>query len=80
MDLLGTGARYFLLVNIIKVPFLAAQGLIGPSTLWVNLWALPVILIGVVVGRAIVHKVPEKWFSHMILVFSIYGGIRLLWP
>lgn len=80
MDLLGTGARFFLLVNVIKVPFLAVQGLIGPSTLWINLWALPAILLGVAVGRAIVHKVPEKWFSWMILVFSIYGGFSLLVP
>jgi uncharacterized membrane protein YfcA len=80
MDLLGTGARFFLLVNIIKVPFLAGQGLIAPSTLCINLWALPAILIGVAVGRAIVHRVPEKWFSRMIVIFSIYGGLRLLWP
>lgn len=79
MDLLGTGARFFLLVNILKVPFLAVQGLILPGTLWINLWALPAIVVGVLVGRAVVRKVPDKVFTWMIVAFSIAGGLRLLW-
>ena len=79
MDLLGTGARFFLLVNILKVPFLAVQGLILPGTLLVNLIALPAILAGVWIGRKLVHRVPERAFAWMIVVFSLLGGLRLLW-
>lgn len=78
MDLLGTGARFFLLINIVKVPFLAFQGLIIPETLWANVWAIPTILAGVYVGRQLVHRVPERVFAWMIAGFSVLGGINLL--
>jgi hypothetical protein len=78
MDLLGTGARFFLLVNILKIPFLAVQGLILPGTLLINLAAMPAIALGVVLGRKLVHRVPERLFVRMIVVFSLFGGLRLL--
>ena len=79
MDLLGTGARFFLLINLLKVPFLAMQGLILPGTLLVNLLALPAIVAGVWIGRRLVHRVPERAFAWMITGFSLLGGLRLLW-
>jgi uncharacterized protein len=80
MDLLGSGARYFLLVNLLKVPFLVERGLIHASTLWFDLIGVPAVLLGVWVGRALVHRVPEKAFTWMIIGFSLLGGLRLLWP
>lgn len=80
MDLLGTGARFFLLVNILKIPFLLQQGLIHTHSLWFDLIGLPAILLGVWVGRRLVHRVPEKAFTWMIVGFSVLGGVQLLLP
>lgn len=80
MDLLGTGARYFLLINLLKVPLLAGQSLITGGSLALGLWAVPCLVAGVVMGRRIIRKVPEKVFTAMIVIFALLGGLRLLWP
>ena len=78
MELIGIGARFFLLINILKVPFGAQLNLIGRESLWVNLQLAPAVVVGVFGGRWLVHKVPQKHFEWMIVVFSVVAGVRLI--
>ncbi|MEM6911031.1 MAG: sulfite exporter TauE/SafE family protein [Verrucomicrobiota bacterium] len=86
LDLLGIGVRFFLLINLIKVPLLAiipsprsgAAGLINGETLWINLQLAPAILVGVVLGRWLIGKVPQAVFEWMILAFASLGAFKLL--
>ncbi len=80
MDLLGTGARFFLLINLLKVPLLAGQDLINAESLTLGLWAVPAIILGVWLGRRLILVVPQRLFVGMIIAFSILAGFRLLWP
>ena len=78
MELIGIGARFFLLVNLLKVPLNAQLNLINPDSLWMNLKLAPAVVVGVFGGRWLVHKVPQRLFEWMIIGFSIIAGIRLL--
>jgi len=78
LELLGLGARFFLLVNLIKIPFFAGQGLITPATLTHNLILAPACLLGVLCGRALIHKIPQKLFTNLVWIFALLAGLRLL--
>lgn len=78
MELIGIGARFFLLVNLLKVPMNANLSLIhGESLMW-NLRLAPAVVLGVFGGRWLVRHVPQKVFEWMIVVFSALAGLRLV--
>jgi uncharacterized membrane protein YfcA len=78
MELIGIGARFFLLINLIKVPLNARLALITPESLLENLKLLPAVAVGILGGRWLVRHVPQVAFEWMIVVFSIIAGLRLV--
>jgi hypothetical protein len=38
----------------------------------------PVILSGLFVGKALVARVPQKWFDTLILGFAIVASVKLI--
>jgi uncharacterized membrane protein YfcA len=74
----GTSAWFFLLINVLKVPFSAQLGFIEPATLAFNALLIPVILSGLFLGRALVAKVPQKVFDTLILAFAIVASLKLI--
>lgn len=78
MELIGIGARFFLLVNLIKVPLNANLELITRESLWDNLKLLPAVAIGVFGGKWLVRQVPQVAFEWLIVIFSIIAGLRML--
>ena len=52
--------------------------LINAESLLINLKVAPAVVIGVFGGRWLVHKVPQKHFEWMVVIFSIVAGIRLM--
>jgi uncharacterized membrane protein YfcA len=75
---MGTGAWYFLLGNLAKVPFSAGLGLITRQSLLFNLETAPIILIGAVVGILTFRLIPQKWFNRAVLLLAALAGIKLL--
>ena len=58
----GTGAWFFLFVNVIKVPFYLHLGLISSETLIFNSWMVPAIVAGAVTGIFVLKRIPQTWF------------------
>jgi uncharacterized membrane protein YfcA len=77
-DFLGIGARTFLLVNIVKVPFMTDLDIINPASLKIDLALLPGVFTGILVGRKVIAKIPQKLFEILLYLFSIIAGSRLL--
>ena len=77
--MIGIGARFFLLVNIIKVPLNARLALINQESLWENAKLLPGVFAGIVIGRLLIGRVPQAVFEWMIVVFAFAAALRLLW-
>lgn len=79
LEFLGTGAAFFLLINWIKVPFIAQLGLINASSLTLNLYLLPAVAIGALLGRPVVQRVNQRIFENAALALAAAAALRLLW-
>ena len=77
-ELVGTGALFFFIVNLAKVPFSAGLGLIGPQTLSLNLVLLPVVFTGIAIGRWLTHRVSQRLFDGLLLAFAAVAALRLI--
>ena len=75
---LGTGAFYYLIINLTKVPFSAALGLFHMSTLWLTLILLPAVLVGAWLGRILIKRVSQLWFERLTLATTAIAAIALL--
>lgn len=78
MELIGVGARFFLLINILKAPFLGGLDFITAESLLFNAKLVPAILLGVLVGRRFVEAVSQRAFEWLVIVFAIFAGLRLV--
>lgn len=77
-EFIGTGAWFFLMVNLIKVPFSADLGLINPLSLKLNLLLAPLILLGAFLGIRLVRWIPEKVFNLLVQLFAAIAAVKLL--
>lgn len=78
MQLVATSAWFFLILNISKVPFSLNLGLIDQKTLLLNLVLAPVVVLGLLFGRWIIKKIPQKIFDSLILAFTALAAMRLI--
>jgi uncharacterized membrane protein YfcA len=78
MEMVGTSAWFFFLLNLSKVPFSSNLGLQPGWAYGLALTLLPVIWLGVWLGRGLVQRLPQQIFEGMILVFAAIGALRLL--
>lgn len=77
-DFLGRGARFFLLVNVLKIPFLGHLDLVNRDSLRIDLWLLPALVAGLVLGRMLIHRVPQRLFEILLYVFSALSGLYMV--
>ncbi|WP_337970162.1 sulfite exporter TauE/SafE family protein [Virgibacillus salexigens] len=77
-EFVGTSAWFFLLVNVIKVPFYIHLGLITTDSVIVNITMAPVIILGAWIGVKVLPLIPQRVFTILILLLAALGGINLL--
>ena len=77
-EIVGTGAWLFFILNAFKVPFSAGLGLIHTQTLLFNLMMTPVIVVGVLCGRWLTHRLPQRLFDGFLLLFAAVAALRLI--
>lgn len=74
----GTGAWFFISVNLLKVPFNISLGIITWNSLLINVMTVPVILIGTWIGIKVLPKMSQQQFQWIILALSIVGALQLV--
>lgn len=79
MEFVGTGAVFFLLLNLFKVPFMVNLGLINGGSFTLNLWLAPAVFLGAWIGRRILLRINQRLFENLALVLSAAAGVKLLW-
>jgi uncharacterized membrane protein YfcA len=77
-EIVGTSAWFFFIVNSFKVPFSMGLGLIHGHTLLFNLMMSPIILAGVLGGRWLTHRLPQRLFDGFLLAFAAVAALRLI--
>ena len=78
MELIGIGARFFLLINLIKVPLNARLALIDSHSLLENARLMPAVVVGIFSGKWLIQHVPQIAFEWMIVIFASIAGLRLV--
>jgi uncharacterized membrane protein YfcA len=79
-EFVGTGAWFFLIVNLFKVPFSLNLGLISGTSLATNVLLLPGILAGVALGRFLLSRISQQLFENLLLGFTALAAVRLIVP
>ncbi len=77
-EFVGTGAWYYFLLNLVKVPFSVNLGLITGATLLLNVLALPAIATGALLGMAALDRIPERGFTRSMQVLAALAALNLL--
>jgi uncharacterized membrane protein YfcA len=76
---IGTGAWFFMIVNLVKVPFhLMVWETISWHTLSFNLLLTPFIALGAIAGILLIKKVPEKAYRLFIIGITAIAAVKLL--
>jgi len=75
---IGTGAWYFLLINLTKIPFSAALHLFPASTLRMDLMLAPVVLLGTWIGIHVTKMLSQRAFDYLALGSSVLAAIALI--
>jgi uncharacterized membrane protein YfcA len=77
-ELVSTMAWLFLFVNIAKVPLSLNLGLINGGSLALNLCQAPAVVVGLLAGKALVARIPQRIFQWVILVLAGLSALFLL--
>ncbi len=78
-EFIGTGAWFFLIVNIFKLPFhVLVWETISWSTFKYDLVALPLIIVGAFLGVVLVKLFPETVYRWFVIVTTCLGATVLL--
>lgn len=78
--LLGTGAWFFLVINLFKMPFhVMVWKTITLQSFTINLMMIPVIIAGGLLGIKLVKHIPEKPFRWLVIILTTVASGRLIW-
>lgn len=77
MGLLGTGAWFFLLVNLAKVPFSAGLDLMQPPMLLMDLALVPALLAGAALGAVVARRIRRRRFEDVTVVLTVVAAVAL---
>jgi uncharacterized membrane protein YfcA len=82
---MGTSSWYFLIFNLIKIPFFIMLSALDPRHPFINLAILesdfilfPGVLVGAVAGRVVLPFLNEKVFVNIVLVLAGIAAIKLI--
>jgi uncharacterized protein len=78
LEYVGTTAWFFFIINAFKVPFSLGLGLINAETLLLNATLVPVVVAGVLCGRWLVLRLPQRLFDVLLLAFAAIAALRLI--
>lgn len=79
--LIGTGAWFFLVINLFKIPFhVFIWETITLDTIKLNLTMLPIIILGGLLGIKLVKRIPEKPFRWLVIIMTTIASLNLIFP
>lgn len=76
-EFIATGAWFFFLINLTKLPIYAWHGLLTRSSLTADLMLVPAIVMGAVAGRKLVDLMPQRIFNVLVLILTAVSAVLL---
>ena len=78
LQLIGTGAWFYLVVNVAKLPVSLGLGLVTPASVALDALLVPAMLAGALVGVLVVRRIDQRQFELVALGFSAGAALLLL--
>jgi hypothetical protein len=78
MAFVGTCAWFFFVINLTKIPLSSSLGLISLKSLVFNLILLPAVVIGMLLGKLFLGKIPQQQFEWLLLLTALGSAIRFI--
>jgi len=73
----GTGAWFYLTVNLIKLPLFIQLGMVSSRTLTVNAAMLPAAAAGMLLGAVVIPRMKQTHFQLAVLLLGAGGALTL---
>ena len=75
---LGVFCRFFLFINLFKLPFSNSVGLISGPSLLTNLVLLPGVFLGIYLGWQILKRIQQDAFETTLAILTAFAAIWLI--
>jgi hypothetical protein len=76
-EFVATGAWFFFIVNLSKVPIYAWYELFSVRSLTFNALMVPAVTAGALTGRWIIHHIPQRVFEAIVIVLTAVSTLLL---
>ena len=78
-EFIGTAAWLFFIINVFKLPFhIFVWKTVTVDSLVINAFLIPGIVIGFLIGVALVKKINDKLYRNFIFVVTALGALIIL--
>ena len=77
MRFLGTTAWFYLIINMVKLPFAIGLGMITWANFTAMAWTIPLVVVAVLAGRWVARRVSQAAFSMLVYALSVVAVVRL---
>ena len=74
----GTGAIFFLFVNVSKIPIFMGQEIFQSQYYGSVLLTAPLVFLGAIGGKKFLDWVTQLWFNGIVLSFTAFSGLWLV--
>jgi len=76
-EFVGTSAWIYFAINVFKLPFSFALGLMTLDSLRINIMLLPCVILGSVMGVCLIRRISGPLFEKIMRIMVLIGGIKL---
>lgn len=76
-EFVATGAWFFFIINLTKVPIYLYHGSIGSKSLIFDALMIPAVLGGALTGKWVIHRIPPKVFEAMVIALTVISTVLL---
>ena len=79
-EFIATGAWYFLVVNLSKVPIYVGRDMITWDTLACDAMLAPAVVVGALFGRRVFDHIPQRAFERTVFTLAALAALMLFVP
>ena len=76
-EFIATGAWFFFVINLAKIPIYAWHGLFSRASLLFDVVLVPAVLMGALTGRWLLGRIPPNVFEALVIVMTAASTILL---
>jgi uncharacterized membrane protein YfcA len=76
-EFVATGAWFFFIINLSKIPIYSWLGLIGRASLAFDAVMFLPVMAGAMTGRWLIHRIPARLFEMLIVALTVISTVLL---